>query len=194
LTHSLHRKGNIENLKGDYIILAMLAAGVNDKYPNSRQKLIRVGEILIECKPVNIMPKTAWKISPVITATFDKIESVKNALNILKSKDLGISIVVSGLISEIETITKEIGLDLHTIHFSLGTFGKKELLPDEKILEITTMCGHHTVSPQAISHYVELIKKGKLTVENAAKKLAKPCICGIFNTSRAIEILNTFIQ
>ncbi|GAG75398.1 unnamed protein product, partial [marine sediment metagenome] len=78
----------------------------------------------------------------------------------------------------------------HTIHLSLGTFGRKELLPSEEILEITTMCGHHCISPQSVKYYVELIKSGKISVENAAKKLSKPCVCGIFNPTRAITLLN----
>lgn len=68
-------------------------------------------------------------------------------------------------------------------------FGKKNLLPDDKILEITSMCGHHCVSPQSVKHYIDLINKDKISIEKAAQKLAKPCICGIFNTKRATEIL-----
>jgi len=46
MTHTLHRRGNIKDLKEDYVILAMLAAGVNDKYDDSRAKMIKIGEIL----------------------------------------------------------------------------------------------------------------------------------------------------
>jgi hypothetical protein len=42
LTHTLHRKGIEEDLKRDYVILAMLAAGVNDKYDDSRAKMIKI--------------------------------------------------------------------------------------------------------------------------------------------------------
>lgn len=194
LTHSLHRKGNIEDLQGDYIILAMFAAGINDKYPDSRQRLLRVGDILNEYNPINIISKTAWNISPIITATFTNIETVKKVLKVLKKEGLGISIVVCGLISEIKKAVKEVDLDLHTVHLSLGIFGKKELLPSEKILEITTMCGHHCISPQSVEYYVQLIKDKKISVDKAAKKLKKPCICGIFNISRAVQILNTVVK
>ncbi len=195
MTHSLHRKGIEKDLKKDYVVLAMLAAGFNDKYDDSRQKLIKIGEILKNHNPVNIMPEIGWRTSPTVTATFNNIKTVKKIIRILKKEDLGLSIVISGLISEIEKVVKEVDLGVHTIHFSLGnTFGRRELLPQEKILEITTMCGHHTVSSQSITHYLELIKQGKLTVEKAAKKLTKPCVCGIFNTSRAIQILNTLVK
>jgi len=108
----------------------------------------------------------------------------------LKEENIGISIVVSGLVSEIKQTVEEVGLNIHTVHFSLGTFGKNELLPSKKVLEVTTTCGHHCISPQSIKHYSKLIKNEKITVEKAAEKLAEPCICGIFNTSKAISILN----
>lgn len=196
MTHSLHRKGIEKDLKEDYVVLAMFAAGINDNCDDSRQRFIRIGEIMKENNPINIMSERAWKISPTITAVFDDIESVKNVILQLKKEDLGISIVVSGLISEIKNILQEVGLNIHTVHFSLGIFGnkKKELLPTDKILEITTMCGHHTVSPQSVTHYVELIKKGKTTTEKAAAKLTKPCVCGIVNTARVIQILNSLVN
>jgi len=194
LTHTLHRKGIEKDLKKDYVILAMLAAGVNDKYEDSRAKMIKIGEILNEHNPINIMSEIGWKTSATITATYGDIETVKNIIQILKEEDLGISIVISGLISEIEKALKEVDLEFHSVHFSLGNFGPSELLPSEKLLEITTMCGHHTVSPQSITHYVDLIKRGKTTVEKAAHKLTRPCVCGIINTSRIIEILATLVK
>jgi hypothetical protein len=184
----------MNDLKEDYVLLAMVARGINDKYDDSRQKLIRIAEIMNKHRPTNIMPEFGWQTSSTITAAFDNVESVKNVIGELKAEDLGISIVVSGLIFEIKEILQDLNLDIHTVHFSLGTFGRKEVLPSNKILEITTMCGHHTVSPQSISSYVELIKKGKITLEKAAEKLTRPCVCGIVNTSRVLKILNSLIK
>jgi len=194
MTHSLHRKGSVDTLKEDYVVLAMLARGINDDMPDAREKLIKIARIFKQNHPTNIMIEDAWKVSSVITAVYDQIENVKNVLKTLKKEKLGISIVVSGLISEIKGIADEIGLDLHTIHLSLGVFGKINLLPSEQILEITTMCGHHCISSQSVNYYVELIKKGKITIEKAAKKLSEPCVCGIFNPKRAIRILNNLIN
>ena len=194
MTHSLHRLGSTEDLRSDYVVLACLAKDINRETSKGREGLIRIAQILNQYDPVNIIPEMTWKISPVITVVYNNIESVKKVLLKLKEEDLGISVVVSGLVSEIKQILEDIGLNLHTIHFSLGTFGKRELLPEKKILEITTMCGHHCISPQSITYYIELIKKKKITVEEAARKLAKPCVCGIFNISRAISILNELID
>lgn len=194
ITHTLHRKGNLESLKGDYVILAMLAAGIKDRDPDAKKKLVEIGKIFKQHNPENIITENVWKISTIITASFKDIETVKNILKILKEKDFGISIVVSGIISEIKKIVTEIGLDLHTAHLSLGEFGKKDLLPSEKVLEITTMCGHHCVSPQSVEYYVNQIKNKKITVEKAAEKLAKPCVCGIVNINRTKKILESIIE
>jgi len=196
LTHTLHRKGIEKDLNRDYVILAMISAGVNDHYDDVRQKMVKIGEIFNEHNPINIMSELGWRTSATITAAYNDIEIVNKIIQILKEEDLGISIVISGLISEIENVLKEVDLDIHTVHFSLGTFGhrKNEILPSEKLLEITTMCGHHTVSPQSITHYVNLIKRGKTTIEKAASKLTRPCVCGIVNTSRIIEILATLVK
>ncbi len=59
----------------------------------------------------------------------------------------------------------------------------------EAMAAIATLCGHHMVSPAMIDHYVEKIKKGKISPEAAVKKLAGPCVCGIFNTDRTVEVL-----
>lgn len=195
MTHSLHRKGKFEDLRSDYIVLACLTKGINRESLEGRKKIIRIAEILNNNNPVNIIPKFTWKASPVITAVYSDINNIKRILQILKKEDLGISIVVSGLISEVEKVLHDIGLKVHTAHLSLGTFGKKELLPaKESVLEVTTMCGHHCISPQSVDHYIKQIKEGKITIEKATEKLANPCICGIFNKKRAEEILKKILN
>ncbi|MHA2390592.1 MAG: hypothetical protein ACXAEX_01380 [Promethearchaeota archaeon] len=174
MTHTLHRKGIKNDLKEDYVLLAMLAREINDIYDDSRQKLIKIAEIMNKHNPVNILLEIGWRTSSAITATFDNIETIKEVIRELKKKDFGISIVVSGLISEIENVLQE--------------------LPSKEILEITTMCGHHTVSPQSITFYVELIKQEKISIEKAAQKLTSPCVCGIVNTSRIIKILKSLVN
>jgi len=196
MTHSLHRKGKEEALQSDYVILAMRAAGIHDKTPEekeiAREKLLRIGEILGQHKPTNIMKPLLQRFSPAITASFDNVDVIKEVLQTLKQEDLGLSIVASGLLSEIQRVAKEVGLKPHSVHLSLGVFGNKkmEILPSEEILEVTTQCGHHCVSPQSVQHYVKLIKNGKINIEEAAQALAKPCVCGIVNPTRVRQVLH----
>ena len=189
MTHSLHRIGTESDLKEDYVILAMVARGYNDINPEAREKLIKIGEILEQHNPTNMIIKPAWKVSTVIQGAFENKKDVKDLLKVLKKEDLGVSIVVSGLISEITPVLNDIDLKPHTIHLSLGIFGKKDKLPSEEILELTMMCGHHCISPQSVENYVNLIKRGKISIEKAAEKLVKPCVCGIFNPNRAKMLL-----
>jgi hypothetical protein len=37
------------------------------------------------------------------------------------------------------------------------------------------------------------IRRGKKTVEEASATLAKPCVCGVFNTRRANELLRAMM-
>ncbi len=196
MTHSLYRKGTIKNLNQDYVIIAMLAAGVNDKsvYDDAKERQIRVGEIMKKNNPTNLLAEAGWRLASIVQGCFSDISDVRNVIKTIKEEDLGISIVISGLISEIKELCKEIGLTMHTINLSIGEFGNKSLLPPEKTLEITTMCGHHCVSSQSVEHYVDQIKKGKISVEKAAEKLTAPCVCGIFNTNRAKQVLYELIK
>ena len=196
MTHSLHRRGIIDDLKNDFVIIAMLAAGVNDKsvYTDAKERHLRIGEIMKKNNPTNLLREAVWTVSSVIQGCFSDINDVKSILKALKEEDLGISVVVSGLISEIKKACNDVGLKTHTVNLSLGEFGKKSLLPPEKTLEVTTMCGHHCVSSQSVEHYANQIKEGKISLEKAAEKLTAPCICGIFNTKRAMKVLNELID
>ena len=194
MTHSLYRKGTIADLKNDYVIISMLARGFNDKSPEVKKNHLRLGEILKQHNPTNLLMEGAWNVSTVIQGCFSDIRDIKEILQTVKDEDLGVSVVVSGLVSEVKNVCDEVGLKMHTVNLALGEFGKKELLPSEKTLEITTMCGHHCVSSQSIEHYVDQIKKGKISLEKAAEKLTSPCICGIFNIKRAMQVLNDLIN
>jgi hypothetical protein len=123
-----------------------------------------------------------------LTIFNDKSELIK-FLKRLKDLNIGSSVVVSGLFSEVDDGLKKIGLCPHTVQYSLGIFGKTELLPDEQILEITTMCGHHLISPRLVEKLAEDVKNQKITPEKAARVMAKLCTCGAFNVRRATELV-----
>lgn len=189
MTHTLHRLGDEDSLKKDYVVVAIYAHGINDNQPDSRDRLLRIAEILKAQRPANMINELLWNFTPAIQAVYDDKNSFKTALRLLKNEDLGISITVSGLLSEVKEIAEELGLKLHTVNLSLGVFGKKELLPSEKILEITSMCGHHCVSPNLVKNLMQQVMRNKITPEEAAEELSKPCICGVFNKARAANLI-----
>ena len=203
MSHSLHRYGTEENLKNDYTFYARTSRWVNRE--GCGPKLRRILEIILSEKPVNFGSSHAGKsyiggLDPeAYAATLDKAygvaccfsnkEAIRNILIKLKEADTGISIVTGGLIDDIVEIAKEIGLKPHTAFLSLGIHGEKALLPEEEVLEITTMCGHGLVSSLLTKAVMKKVKSGEMTPDKGATLLAKQCPCGIFNTDRSEALL-----
>ena len=125
----------------------------------------------------------------MLHAVFKDRETLKACLKDMKEQNFGLSVVVSGLYDEVEQICSEVGLSPHTVEHSLAIHGKTGKLPDEKVLEVTTMCGHAMVSTNLVDHMVKKIEGGEMSYEEGAKELCKPCKCGIFNPYRAEKLL-----
>ena len=62
-------------------------------------------------------------------------------------------------------------------------------LPSEDELELITMCGHGLIAAARVRDLVQKLKIRRLTLEEAANELARPCVCGIVNRERAREVL-----
>jgi len=201
MTNTLHRKGTTEELKRDFVVFALPKRGV----PDVVKKLIKFTQICLKHKPVNmgkaeggalrrIDPRRIeeeMKKSLGLTATFNNIESLASIIADLKEADLGISINVSGLFEEVQNGCKKSGMTRHSVEHSLGIIGKTEKLPPLPLLEINTLCGHGLVSFNLIKKIVDEVKLERMTAEEGAYHLAKPCECGAFNPSRAKEMLET---
>ncbi len=97
--------------------------------------------------------------------------------------------IVSGIFEKVDECFEKAGLKHHTANFSLGIWGKQDLLPDNDILEVTTMCGHGMIPTNQVKVLVNEIREGRRTPEPAAKVLAPNCSCGVFNPVRAAELL-----
>jgi hypothetical protein len=205
MSHALHRHGTVEQLHEDYTFYARASRFVNRE--GCGPKLRKILQILLEEKKlVNFGSSQAGKsykagLNPEeyaatldkaygVAACFSDKEAIRSILNKLKEADTGISIVISGLIDEIVQLAKEIDLKPHTAFLSLGIHGKRALLPEDRVLQITTMCGHGMVSAKLAEAVVKRVKAGKMTPEAGAHLLAQPCPCGIFNTDRCSVILD----
>jgi len=207
MTHSLHREGDIESLKNDYVILITPAIGINDK--GSGKKLQKYLEILIEEGITNIGDVEHGSImSGIDSKTFTSYlkdgkrirasiadeTKLKKILERIKKEELDLSITVSGLIDKIFDMSKKLAISPHTINMSLGIWGNKELLPPKEILEITTMCGHHMISKNLVTDMISRIQKGKITPEKATENIGKLCVCGIFNPERCRTFFEKYMK
>lgn len=203
MTHSLHRQGSAESLKNDYVLIARSSIDVNRV--GCGPKFQRIRQILHAVGPVNAgVAETGENMArgldidrwlgrtsddTIICTVFSSKEKLRQVLQELKKQELGISITVSGLIDEVFGLAKELGLKPHTVNLSLGVYGKTELLPPEDVLIETSMCGHALVSTELVKKLKAEVAAGKLTAKEAARRLAEPCVCGIFNMERAEALL-----
>jgi len=205
MSHTLHRRGKAEGMKNDFVLFAMSAKGINEV--DSAGKLRRFLEILSQFNPVNMgdMKTGNEFITPVgnviastqdtsiVHGVFATREDLIGALKALKEADLGISVIVSGLLEDVHECCKESGINRHTCETSMGIWGRKDRLPDEDILQFTTMCGHGMVAFSLVRKIIEDIQSGKCSVTEGAEILAKPCQCGVFNPVRAAALLEEII-
>lgn len=205
MTHSLHRQGSRESLKNDFVFLATPAAGIN--HVGSKEKLRRILDLIYAIGPANIGSYETGTIFagatieeikarlaevPRVRTVFSNREKIKELLRQVKEEDLGLSITVSGLIEEILSLSEELSIRPHSINLSLGVYGKTEALPPPEVMEFVTMCGHGMISARLVEETIELVKKGRLTPEQAARRIAGPCVCGIFNPDRAKELFEKY--
>jgi hypothetical protein len=198
MTHTLHRSGSASSLSEDYVVLILKAVGIN--HIGNAPKVQEFLRIALRHKPVNIgsalkggmIDKPGEVISVANNighAVFDNPEDLTAFLKELKQADLGLSIVVSGIFDKVDECLEKAGLQHHTANFSLGIWGRTDKLPDDEILEITTMCGHALISPNRVKEMARAIKAGTKTPEEAAKNLMPQCTCGVFNPTRAARLL-----
>ena len=205
MTHTLHREGTLDNLREDFVVFTMSAKTVNAK--GSGEKMRKFFEILEKYKGVNCGDmKTGNRLNSERETILDGIGDtsivhfvfadkavVGKVLDELEESQLGTSVIVSGLVEETGRLCRQAGLRMHTVEFSGGVHGKLGLLPEKSVLEITTMCGHGMVASNLVREMVRQIKKGKKSLEEAGRELAKPCQCGVFNPKRAEALLKKFM-
>jgi hypothetical protein len=218
MTHSLHRFGRWEDLLGDYIVFAMPARGFNDE--DSVQVEKEFLRLAMKFAPVNLGdakkggwyrpksglgPSVHWKRETepepdpviegvdargIVAAVFDNYEAMTAFVKELRDLDLGVSINISALAEQATRCCGECGITRHSVEYSLGFSGRIDKLPDKDVLELSTMCGHGTISFGLASKMLERVRTGRRTPKEAARTLARFCVCSIFNPARAEKILS----
>lgn len=198
MTHTLNRRGLSEERPGEeFVVLCMVHQKDKARKTEAMREMARA---VLKYKPDNIIGaplglegkgiEGICVQAGIVTAVFNDRDRVNELVEEIKSKKLGISVVLSGLFNDVREICKAVDLKEHTYNISLGIFGQTDQLPDEETLEITTQCGHSLVSPNLIKDIVRKIKKGKMTSSEGARLLVKPCVCGIVNPERVQRTLD----
>lgn len=221
MTHSLHRRGSRKSLEGDYVVFTTdsrphdpvklrkyveilmshnpvgLRTGMPDLENVTRLRYVRGWD---KSKDSGIFKSTSLEELREMkdlkwgSAIYTSIDDVKGVLSDLKEANLGIAVVFTGLFEKVHEACEEIGTGPHTVNMSAESFGRLDLLPEPRILEITTMCGHHMVSPYLVKHLINQVKRGKMTAEGAAVEMAKQCICNFFNVDRAKKLIEAYSE
>jgi hypothetical protein len=217
MTNTLHRFGDANSFRDDYIIFAMASKGRNDD--GALEKLRTFLRMALPYGPVNLgdarnggalrpcksmRPTSHWNrdltpdfeavirgLSAVTTvaAVFDDRVAAEDFLKAVKEADLGLSINVSTSIEGAEQCCHAAGIPRHSVGYSLGFEGKTERLPNTHVLTLSTMCGHGMIASSLAKKMIDWVKEGRRTPDQAVTYLARFCSCGVFNPSRAKRIL-----
>ncbi len=207
MTHTIHRRGDRESLERDYIILVREYG-----QPEKTREAVR---ILADHNPVGLikrrkgiplrymknwaggMDKKAIVKDPepptYVSGVYTEKGDVEGVVRDLVEAGLGLPITISGIVEDVFEICMKTGTGPHTVMLSMETIGRTELLPDDKILEITTMCGHGLVSQHLVKHLIDRVRKRRMTAEAAGFELGKQCICNSFNHIRAAKLIEEYI-
>jgi post-segregation antitoxin (ccd killing protein) len=216
--YAFERIRNPEPVQDDYIVFAMASRGINDD--NLVEKYRTFLSLALKHKPVNIgdatkgglirprqdmNPTAHWRREhgpdaeqvmagidgpTTVAAVFDNYQAMKDFVEELKAADLGISINISAPINEAQRCCRESDISRHSVEYSVGFRGRVDKLPDATTLQLSTMCGHGMVSANFAKKMLEWVKENRRTPEEAARYMARFCICGVFNIARAERILS----
>lgn len=219
MTNTLHRYGTEENLRDDFIVFAMAGKGFNEEgaLEKARSFLrtaikhepINMGNALVNSlyrpeKDLSFIKlyftgrqeKTTYEKlidelpGPGSAAVvFDNKDSATAFVRDVKKLDLGLSVNISALVDDTRDICGEVDIIPHAVEYTLGFYGATDKLPDRETLSISTMCGHGMVSSHFARKMMDRVKEGRITPKAAACCMAKFCVCGVFNTSKAMKIL-----
>ena len=168
MTNTLHRWGDRESLRDDYIIFAMPAKGQNDA--GCAPALKRFLELAIRHEPVNIgdakrggayrgpeavSPLNHWFPHAkadfravidgidgytVAAAVFDRADKLEAFLRDVKAADLGMCVNISAVTDIARAALERVGITRHSVEYSLPfRFGRTEMLPDKRTLELYTI-------------------------------------------------------
>ncbi len=221
MTNTLHRFGNVESFVDDIIVHAIPAkgkSGQGNALPALKRFLeiateyhpINLGDALHggalratrtknpfahffrrDNRKNYKMVIDGLTAPTTVAAVFDKLENAEAFVNRLKEEDFGVSVNISTSIKNAEACCKFAGLKRHSIGYSLGFEGIGDNVPNSQAVMLSTMCGHGMVAHSLAKKMIDFVKENRRSPEEAAASMARFCACGIFNTTRAVRILES---
>ncbi len=216
MTNTLHRYGDSESFRDDFILFCIPARGINDEGAVEKQK--KFLQICASHGPSNmgngnrgsfkpdrhLNPTAHWNrdhnpdwqgvIDEVekpgtCAAVFDSKEKAEAALRDVIAADLGLSVNMSTSVSGAKACAEGCGIKRHSVEYSLGFHDPHDHLPNSQVLKLSTMCGHGMVSFNMARKMLDMVREGRRTPEQAVATLARFCPCGVYNPSRAQRLL-----
>src|SRR5512146_565285 len=135
MTHTLHRQGTVESLRGDYVWLMYQSQGINDT--NIKPK---AQEFIAAAEAVGCENWGDVKSGSIVELGVDYVkEHVSDrsrlrgvfatrgqgaeGLRQIKEREVGLSVVISGLLDEVLPACDDAGVTPHTINYSFGVWG-----------------------------------------------------------------------
>jgi len=207
MTHSLHRRGDYECLKNDFVVLGCPSTGVNKA--GSAPKTKKFLSICYKHGPINLGDMKTGNIynttmddilnsvtdGTIVQCTFDNRDKIVDLLREFKERKPGISVTISGVSDIVQQCMYEAGLGpIHSLEYSLGTWGQIERLPDYPILKILTMCGHAMIAADLVRKMVRDVKRGRRTIDDCLIEMAQCCTCGNFNVTRGRNLFQEMLD
>ena len=216
MTNTLHRYGDAESFRDDFLVFATPSSRKNDT--DSIPKLKKFLEMALPFHPVNlgdpvhggafrpsrnIDPLAHWNRDSTpnfravidgidepasVVAVFDNQTAAAEFLKVAVAADLGLSVNISTSIEGARECCRFAGVTRHSIGYSLGFEGATEKLPNTQLLKLTTMCGHGMISASLAKKMIDWVKEGRRTPKEAVSYMARFCSCGVFNPQRAERI------
>ncbi len=216
MTNTLHRYGNSESFRDDYILFALPCKGKNDE--GALEKLKTFLRICARHKPANLgngnfgSYRPSSELSPInhwnrdfsqdyesvinavskigtVAAVFDSKENAEAALRDVIQADLGLSINMSTSVEGAQQCCQDTGIKRHSVEYSLGFWDRHDHLPNSQVLELATMCGHGMVSFNMAKKMLDMVREGRRSPDQAVLTLARFCPCGVYNPARAKRLL-----
>lgn len=216
MTNTLHRYGDSDSFRDDYILFAIPSRGKNDE--DCIPKLKEFLRICARHNPCNLgngdrsglapqkhlNPAAHWKRDTqpdweqviegvrkpgTVSAVFATKEQAEACLREVIAADFGLSVNMSTSVENARQVAKGCGIHRHSVEYALPFNDPHNHLPNSQVLALSTMCGHGMVSFNLAKKMLDMVREGRRTPDQAVATLTRFCPCGVYNPERAKRLL-----